>query len=163
MHPASAKARDVVMTFPYQQQISVVTLGIADLARSRRFYGQGFGWQPVFENDEIAFYQMNGFVLGTWLTAALAADMQRGQPARPGAVSLASSMSLAHNVASAEDVQPLLDRLARHGGRLLRAADAPPHGGMRGYVADPDDHAWEIAFNPAWPISAEGHVRFGTG
>jgi uncharacterized glyoxalase superfamily protein PhnB len=58
-------------------------------------------------------------------------------------------------------VQPLLDRLAAHGGRMLRTADAPPHGGFRGYVADPDDHAWEIAFNPAWPIAEDGRVTFG--
>jgi len=50
--------------------------------------------------------------------------------------------------------------LSGYGGRILRPADAPPHGGMRGYVADPDDHAWEIAWNPAWPISREGYVRF---
>jgi catechol 2,3-dioxygenase-like lactoylglutathione lyase family enzyme len=136
-----------------QQQLSVITLGIADLARSRRFYGDGFGWTPVFQNEEIVFYQMNGFVLGTWLTKALEEDMRRPL-ARPGA------FSLAHNVGSAEEVQPLLNRLARHGGRLLRPADAPPHGGMRGYIADPDDHAWEIAWNPAWPISPEGYVRF---
>ena len=60
-----------------QQQTSVVTLGVADLAASRRFYCDGFGWKPVFENNEIVFYQMNGFVLGTWLATALAADMQR--------------------------------------------------------------------------------------
>ena len=65
-------------------------------------------------------------------------------------------------MATQADVQPLLDRLANFGGRLLRVADAPPHGGFRGYVADPDDHTWEIAFNPAWPIDAEGHVTFGT-
>lgn len=139
-----------------QQQVSVVTLGVADLARSRRFYVEGFGWAPVFENPEIIFYQMNGFVLGTWLAAALEADMQRPGTMRPGAV------SFAHNVSSRDDVQPALDRLARFGGRILRAADAPPHGGMRGYIADPDDHAWEIAWNPAWPISPEGYVRFGT-
>ena len=138
-----------------QQQISVITLGIADLARSRRFYGDGFGWMPVFENPEIVFYQMNGFVLGTWLTSALAADMQTPGLVRPGA------FALAHNVASQDDVQPLLDRLAKFGGRILRDADAPSHGGFRGYVADPDDHAWEIAWNPAWPISPEGFVTFG--
>lgn len=142
------------MSFPCQQQVAVITLGIADLARSRRFYAEGFGWQPVFESDEIVFYQMNGFILGTWLLAALEADMQRGALLRRGA------FSLAHNVTTREAVQPLLDRLAAHGGRLLRKADAPPHGGFRGYVADPDDHAWEIAFNPAWPISREGYVRF---
>jgi catechol 2,3-dioxygenase-like lactoylglutathione lyase family enzyme len=138
-----------------QQQISVITLGIADLGRSRRFYCDGFGWKPVFENDEIVFYQMNGLMLGTWLTSALAADMQVQGLARPGA------FALAHNVATRDDVQPTLDRLARFGGRILRQADEPPHGGVRGYVADPDEHAWEIAWNPAWPISPEGYVTFG--
>ncbi|HTI87469.1 MAG TPA: VOC family protein [Alphaproteobacteria bacterium] len=138
-----------------QQQVSVITLGVADLARSRRFYADGFGWTPVFENPEIVFYQMNGFVLGTWLKAALQQDMRRPPSATPGA------FALAHNVAARDDVQPLIDRLVRFGGRVLRVADAPPHGGFRGYVADPDDHAWEIAWNPAWPISPEGYVRFG--
>jgi catechol 2,3-dioxygenase-like lactoylglutathione lyase family enzyme len=138
-----------------QQQISVITLGIADLARSRRFYVEGFGWRPVLETNEIVFYQMNGLMLGTWLAGALEHDMQRSGLQRPGA------FALAHNVATREAVQPTLDRLAQFGGRILRPADAPPHGGYRGYVADPDDHAWEIAWNPAWPISPEGYVTFG--
>ena len=50
-----------------QQQISFVTLGVSELSRSRRFYVEGFGWSPVFENEEIIFYQMAGFVLGTFL------------------------------------------------------------------------------------------------
>ncbi|OJU37181.1 MAG: glyoxalase [Alphaproteobacteria bacterium 65-37] len=136
-----------------QQQISVITLGVADLARSKRFYLEGFGWKPVFENPEIVFYQMNGLVLGTWLAAALESDVLR-ESRSPGA------FSLAHNVASQEGVQPLIDRLAQFGGRVLRSADAPPHGGFRGYVADPDDHAWEIAWNPAWPIAEDGRVTF---
>jgi uncharacterized protein len=136
-----------------RQQLSVVTLGIADLVRSKRFYCDGFGWTPVFQNEDIVFYQMNGFVLGTWLTSALEGDMGRAL-ARPGA------FALAHNVAGGDEVQAVMDRLARYGGRVLRPANAPPHGGMRGYLADPDDHAWEIAWNPAWPISPEGYVRF---
>lgn len=138
-----------------QQQISVITLGIADLARSRRFYVEGFGWKPVFGNAEVVFYQMNGLMLGTWLASALEEDSRRTPAAGPGA------FALAHNVVTREDVQPLIDRLARFGGRELRPADAPPHGGFRGYIADPDGHAWEIAWNPAWPISPEGHVTFG--
>lgn len=138
-----------------QQQISVVTLGVADLARSRRFYSDGFGWTPVFENPEIAFYQMNGLMLGTWLNPGLSEDSQRAHTSAPGA------FALAHNVAAQSDVQPLIDKLARSGGKILRPADAPPHGGFRGYVADPDDHAWEIAWNPAWKIDAQGHVTFG--
>jgi catechol 2,3-dioxygenase-like lactoylglutathione lyase family enzyme len=138
-----------------QQQISVITLGVADLARSRRFYVDGFGWKPVFENPEIVFYQMNGFVLGTWLETALAGDMQRTKLARPGA------FALAHNVARREEVQPVIDKLSRHGGRVLRQGDEPIHGGFRGYIADPDDHAWEIAWNPSWAISPDGLVKFG--
>ena len=138
-----------------QQQIGVVTLGIGALERSRRFYGDGFGWTPVFENEEIVFYQMNGLMLGTWLQPRLEADMQRRGLARPGA------FALAHNVAARTDVQTLIDRLARAGGKSLRDADAPPHGGFRGYVADPDDHAWEIAWNPGWVIDEAGHVSFG--
>ena len=137
-----------------QQQISVITLGIDDLARSRRFYAEGFGWVPVFENDEVIFYQMNGLVFGTWLAAELAKDMQRNVPERPGA------FALAHNVSRMDQVQPLLDRLTEAGGTLLRSADAPAHGGFRGYVSDPDDHSWEIAWNPSWTIDEKGHVTF---
>ncbi len=138
-----------------QQQIAVITLGVSDLARSRRFYVEGFGWRPVFETTEIVFYQMNGLVLGTWLHSALAADMRRDDARQSG------GFALAHNVKTAEEVQPTIDRLVRAGGLLLRAADAPPHGGVRGYVADPDDHAWEIAWNPAWRIDERGLVTFG--
>lgn len=141
-----------------QQQISVITLGISDLGRSKKFYAEGFGWKPIFENDEIAFYQMNGLVLGTWLQGKLAADMDAADTdvaARPGAY------ALAHNVSSEEEVTAVLGRLAQAGGHILRKGDAPPHGGFRGYVADPDGHAWEIAFNPAWKIDERGLVTFG--
>jgi catechol 2,3-dioxygenase-like lactoylglutathione lyase family enzyme len=138
-----------------QQQISIITLGVQDLARSKRFYADGFGWTPIFDNDEIAFYQMNGLVLGTWLTKQLETDMQRPGLTAPG------TFSLAHNVGSAVEVDSLIVRLAAAGGRILRPGDAPPHGGFRGYVADPDDHAWEIAWNAAWAIDAQGRVTFG--
>lgn len=138
-----------------QQQISVITLGIDALDRSRRFYVDGFRWAPVFESPEIIFYQMNGFVLGTFQKAALEADMNRIGLLQPGA------FSLAHNVPTREDVVPLMDRLAKAGGAILRPADAPRHGGFRGYVTDPDNHAWEIAWNPAWAIDEHGRVTFG--
>jgi len=138
-----------------QQQISVITLGVRDLAASKRFYADGFGWRPVFENEEIVFYQMNGLVLGTWLKPQLEADMQRSNPEGSGAV------ALAHNVGGAEEVVAVMEALVAAGGRRLRAADAPPHGGFRGYVADPDGHAWEIAWNAAWTVDAQGHVTFG--
>lgn len=138
-----------------QQQISVITLGIKDMTRSRRFYCEGFGWTPVFENEEIIFYQMNGSVLGTFKLSALEIDMNRSGLTSPAA------FALGHNVAEKADVEALIGRLAGAGGRIIRPADAPPHGGFRGYVADPDDHAWEIAWNPAWHIDDTGHVTFG--
>lgn len=138
-----------------QQQISVITLSVADLARSKRFYVDGFGWSPIFENEEIVFYQMNGLILGTWVDGGLEGDMQRDGLKRPGA------FSLAHNVREQEDVSLLMERLASTGGRVLRRPDAPPQGGYRGYIADPDDHSWEIAFNPTWRIDAQGLVTFG--
>jgi len=137
-----------------QQQIAVITLGVTDLGRSRAFYASGFGWTPAFANEDIAFYQMNGFVFATWLVSALEEDMQRPGLATPGA------FSLAHNVGSAAEVDSVIDRLVAAGGTLLRRGDAPPHGGFRGYVADPDGHAWEVAWNPSWPIDEQGHVRF---
>lgn len=139
-----------------QQQLSVITLAVADLARSRQFYDTGFGWTPCFTQDGIAFYQMNGFVLGLWQGDALAGDFLR-----PLGAASAGAFALAHNVAERTMVETVMAGLLAAGGTLMRAADAPPHGGYRGYVADPDGHAWEIAWNPAWSIDVEGHIRFG--
>ena len=138
-----------------QQQISFVTLGITELDRSRRFYVEGFGWSPVFENEEIIFYQMAGFVLGTFLKPALEEDMNRTGLATPGA------FSLAHNVLDKDSVEVVMQKLVAAGGTILRPADIPKHGGFRGYVADPDDHAWEIAWTPGVKIDDRGLVTFG--
>jgi hypothetical protein len=139
-----------------QQQISLITLGVDDPARAKRFYAEGFGWAPAFAADDIAFFQMNGLVLGLWDRAALAQDAACSGAAGSG------SVALAHNVASREAVDAAIERLVAAGASLLRAPDAPPHGGYRGYVADPDGHVWEIAWNPAWPIDEDGRVTFGT-
>ena len=137
-----------------KQYVSVITLGIADEARSKRFYIEGFGWAPIFENGDITFFQMNGLVLGLWQKSALEADAGVAGKAASGAI------ALAHNVANAEAVDTMLARLESAGGCITRPGDAPPHGGYRGYVADPDGHLWEIAWNPAWPIDEDGNVTF---
>lgn len=137
------------------QSIAAVTLGVADIERSKRFYQDGFGWKPIWENEEIVFYQMNGFVLATFRKASLEEDMNRASSGESAA------FSLAHNVSSQDAVASVMEALLGAGGSLLRKADAPPHGGFRGYVADPDGHAWEVAYNPQWPIDAEGRVTFG--
>jgi catechol 2,3-dioxygenase-like lactoylglutathione lyase family enzyme len=137
-----------------QQQLSLVTLTIHELARSRRFYGEGFGWKPVYESDEVLFFQMNGLVFGLWLAGPMVEDLGRPDGESNG-------FALAHNVPTAEDVDRLVARLVAHGGRILREPAEPPHGGRRAYVADPDAHAWEIAWNPAWHIDEQGRVTFG--
>ena len=138
-----------------QHQISAITLGASSLEASRRFYVEGFGWSPVFANDEVLFYQMNGLMLTMWLREKLAEDGRRTLLAGPG------GFAPAHNVGSREDIDAALAQLANVGGVILRRGDAPPHGGYRGYVAGPDSHAWEIAPNPAWSIDAEDHITFG--
>jgi len=138
-----------------RQSVSVITLGTTDLNRSKRLYRDGFGWQQVFENAEIVFYQLNGIVLGIFLASALEEDMQRRGNNPDGA------FALAHNLPSKGEVTDLIDRLVSAGGTLLRPADTPAHGGFRGYVADPDSHAWEIAWNPGFTLDAEGNVTFG--
>ena len=107
-----------------------------------------------FRQKEIAFNQMYGFVLGTRLRTALEDDTRQNGTASPGA------FALAHNVPAEDDVSVVIDQLVRAGGRLLRKPDAPPQGGRRGYVSDPDGQAWEIAWNPAWSVDADGHVTF---
>lgn len=136
--------------------MAVITLAVADLARARRFYEEGFGWPPVFANEEIVFTQMNGFVLGLWQRQAMEADTGR-------AATESGAVALAHNVRTEAEVAAVMERLLASGGTLLRPADAPPHGGRRGYVADPDGHAWEIAWNPVWPIDDQGRVTFSPG
>lgn len=138
-----------------QQQIYAINLGVSDMARSSKFYTDGFGWTPIFENEEIVFYQMNGFVLGTFKRSSLEDDMTR--QAGIGA----AAVSVSHNVSSTDEVVPLMERLIQAGGTRIRPADAPVHGGFRGYVADPDGHAWEIAYNPSWAINDQGYVTFG--
>ena len=139
---------------PGEQRVSVITLSSLDLARSRRFYGAGFGWNPVFENPEILFYQLNGILLGLYRSDAFADDMGVGQ------IQGSRGFALAHNVREETEVGPLMDSLVSAGGALLRAADVPSHGGLRGYVLDPDGHAWEIARNPGFPIDQDGNIAF---
>ena len=134
------------------RSIAVVTLGSGDLERSVAFYRDGFGWEPEYSDTTVAFYQMNGFVFGLFATTELEADMARES-------SGTSAFALAHNVAEKGDVDAIMERLLTAGASPLRSADEPPHGGYRGYVADPDGHAWEIAWNPVWPIDENGHVK----
>lgn len=94
-----------------QQRISVITLGVSSLGRTRAFHVRGSGRSPVFGNGEIVFYQMNGFMLGTWRNPQLDKDTQRASAPTP------SAYCLAHNVPSRSDVGPIIARPVAAGGR----------------------------------------------
>jgi catechol 2,3-dioxygenase-like lactoylglutathione lyase family enzyme len=137
-----------------EQRVSLITLASSDLPCARRFYAEGFGWLPVFEADEILFYQLNGIILGLYRSVDFAGDMSVTDVGSSG------GFALAHNVRNEEEVDELIQKLVSAGGTLVRPADCPPHGGKRGYVRDPDGHVWEIAFNPGIPMDAQGNLRF---
>jgi len=140
------------------QRISAVTLGVKDLQASRKFYVDGLGWKPVFENKEIVFFQAGGMVFALFLRDQLAADFG-GDPATFGR----APMSLAYNVRTKSEVNPLMQRAEAAGAKILDPAGDKSWGGCSGYFADPDGFAWEIAWNPAWPMAADGSVEFGAG
>ncbi len=126
-----------------EPRISVVTLGVADLARARAFY-EAMGWPPPRQpDDQVAFFQANGLVLALWTGV--------GGHGAPG-------VELAYNVRSPEEVAPVLAAAAAAGGSVLRPAARAEWGGTSGAFADPDGYVWEVAHNPEWPIGADGSV-----
>lgn len=135
------------------QRISVITLGVKDLGVARRFYVDGLGWKPVFEDAEIVFFQTGGMVFALFLREKLAEDFQVN-PTTFGR----SAMALAYNVRAKNDVEPLLKRAANAGAAILKPAREASWGGYSGYFADPDGFAWEVAWNPAWQLTPNGAV-----
>ncbi|WP_302139523.1 VOC family protein [Halomonas alkalicola] len=140
-----------------EQRISLITLGVADLARARRFYEQGLGWRVGMAVDgEVVFFQLNGLILSLYPRAALAQDAGVAESGSGFA-----GITLAHNVRSEEEVDALLSEAQRAGGRIVKPASRAEWGGYSGYFADPDGHLWEVAFNPGFPIDAKGNTTLG--
>jgi hypothetical protein len=138
-----------------EQRISIITLGVRDLAASQRFYADGLGWKPVFENKEIVFFQVGGMIFALFLRDELAKDFETN-PASFGRAAVA----IAHNVRNRAEVDPLIRRAAEAGATVLKPARDASWGGYSGYFADPDGFAWEVAGNPAWKIAADGSIEF---
>lgn len=138
-----------------QQRISVVTLGVADLDRSRAFYEEGLGWQPARQSQgDVVFYQTGGLVLALYPRHLLAEDACVPDDDRTGF----RGMTLAHNVRSRQEVDDLLQTAARAGGTITKPAQEVFWGGYAGYFADPDLHLWEVCHNPAWPLADDGSL-----
>ena len=133
------------------QRVTLITLGVADLAASRAFYGR-LGWQEHGDSQPgVAFYQMNGLALALFGRAALAADQ-----GRPGAALGTGAVTLAQNFPDREAVDAAFDRALAAGADPLKRPEPVFWGGYSGYYADPDGHVWEVAHNPFWPLDAEG-------
>jgi len=141
-----------------EQRLSLITLGVADLARSRRFYEEGLGWtRSGGAEGEVAFYQLNGLILALWGREALAKDARLElAPAAPGRSF--GGLALAYNTRSAAEVDAVLREAAAAGGALLKPGEKTDWGGYAGYFADPDGHAWEVAHNPFWTIREDGSI-----
>lgn len=126
------------------QRISLITLGVADLARARSFY-EAMGWAGARQPDEeVCFFQAGGMAFGLWTALA-----GHGAP----------GVELAHNVRAPEHVSELLADAERAGGRIVRSAARTEWGGTSGAFADPDGYVWEIAHNPGWTLADDGSVR----
>jgi len=136
------------------QRISIVTLGVKDLAVSKKFYVDGLGWKPAFENKEILFFQTGGLVFALFLRDELAADFET-DPASFGQ----AAMALAHNVREKSEVDPVMQRAAAAGARILKPSRQASWGGYSGYFADPDGFAWEVAWNPQWRMDPDGSIH----
>ncbi|HQR59501.1 MAG TPA: VOC family protein [Azonexus sp.] len=136
-----------------RQTISFITLGVGDLAVSRAFYA-ALGWRESSGSQpEIAFFKAGSVVFGLFQRAALAADANVS-PAGSGF----SGFTLAHNVASQEEVDRLLGEAAALGASVVQPAGKVVWGGYRGYFADPDGFLWEVCWNPFFPLDAAGNV-----
>ena len=137
-----------------EQRLSLVTLGVADLARARRFYEEGLGWRRGNDNESVAFYQMPGGIFALWSRPALAED---AGVTDSGAAF--SGIALAYNARSREEVDAVLAEAGTAGAEVVRPAHETFWGGYSGYFADPDGHLWEVAHNPFWMVAEDGSVR----
>lgn len=136
---------------------SLITLGVADLARSVAFY-EALGWRqsPASVEGTVAFFPTADSVLALFGHHELAADagVEAGEP--PAGF---RGVSLAINVESDDEVREVVDEMVAAGGTLLKEPSMAVFDGLSAYVADPDGHAWEVAHNPHFSLGHDGSVR----
>jgi catechol 2,3-dioxygenase-like lactoylglutathione lyase family enzyme len=136
-----------------EQRLSLVTLGVADLERARRFYEEGLGWKRGNDHAEVVFFQTGGMILALWPRHLLAEDAGLADEGRGF-----GGIALAYNARSREEVDAVMAEAAAAGASVLKPAQDTPWGGYAGYFADPDGHPWEVAWNPGWTLREDGSV-----
>ncbi len=142
-----------------EPRISIVTLGVDDLDRAVRFY-EAMGLERNEKiTDGVAFFQMGGLILALWPREELARDAGLEEGGTKAAWERGfSGVALAYNTRSEADVAEVLARAEKAGGRVLKQASRALFGGMQGYFEDTEGNLWEVAFNPDFPIDAEGRI-----
>ena len=135
-------------------RISLVTLGVDDVARATEFY-VALGWRLSSSSvpGEVSFLDTAGSRLGLWSNAELAAEAYPGMT--PSHVNV-QGVALAINVGSPAEVDDAIAAAEAAGARIVQRPRAMEWGGYSGYFADPDGHAWEVAHNPGWPLGDDG-------
>jgi uncharacterized protein len=135
-----------------EPRITLVTLGVADLARSRAFY-EALGWRTgAAPADDVVFFQAGGMVLGLWSRESLAEDSALSDDGGFGGI------TLAQNVGSPAAVDAVISEARAAGAAIPREPAATFWGGYSGLFHDPDGHPWEVAHNPHWTLDAQGGV-----
>lgn len=134
-----------------RQRITLVTLGVSDMARAKAFY-EAWGWTPhPSSNEGVTFYQMNGAALGLFGLRDLATDQ-----GRPDATLGTGAATYAQNCADDSETDAVFNAAVAAGATVLKRPEKVFWGGYSGYFADPDGHVWEIATNPFWPLDDKG-------
>src|SRR5271156_380788 len=137
-----------------EQRISIVTLGVANLERSRTFY-ERLGWRRSMASAEgIVFFQAGGMALALYPRPELAEDANVAGEGHGFA-----GITLAYNSRSRDEVNIVLAEAKAAGATILKPAQDAFWGGYSGYFADPDDFLWEVAWNPSFPIAEDGSIR----
>ena len=147
-----AVVRRVAPCLAMRQRLSLVTLGVIDLANARAFY-EALGWTTGAKpDDDVVFFQSGGMVLALWDRALLAEDSAMKDSGGWGGV------TLAHNVGSPEEVDAVIEE-ARAAGATIGREGAPTFwGGYSALFIDPDGHPWEVAHNPHWGLGEDGSI-----
>jgi len=137
-----------------EQRVSLITLGVADLKRSREFY-ERLGWRRSMAQAEgIVFFQLRGMAFALFPRNELAKDANVS-PSGQGF----KGLSLAYNTRNREEVDSVLGQAEAAGANILKRAQEAFWGGYSGYFADPDGFLWEVAWNPSFALADDGAIQ----
>lgn len=137
-----------------EQRVSLITLGVADLKRSREFY-ERLGWRRSMDKAQgVVFFQLGGMALGLFPRHELAKDANV-----PSEGQGFSGLSLAYNARNREEVDSVLALAKAASAKILKPAQEAFWGGYSGYFSDPDGFLWEVAWNPSFPLAEDGSIR----